>query len=86
MRLAVLLALSVLLGACEVVTEEHGNCSAATCGDGLSCVSYFDIGGNERNECLESCRDDEDCGEGRLCATNVADGPSDVCMDGQRAR
>ena len=82
MKWLVMAGLVLLMAGCEVVDQEGADCSGSViCGDGLSCVNYFDVAGQERNECFETCRTDNNCSAGRQCAEVVNDGPDGVCFD-----
>lgn len=61
---------------------EHGTCvTDCSCATGLACIGYWGFAGPLWT-CERPCADDRDCGWGTFCATEVADGPSYVCMLG----
>lgn len=56
--------------------EDCGN--DQQCAEGLTCISYFGIAGNELKSCEISCKNSIHCPSGQSCI-NIADGPQDIC-------
>jgi hypothetical protein len=61
-------------------TAKHGKvCGTdSDCAGRLRCVSYHAVTGREMRQCLFSCLDG--CPEGWACQGDVADGPSNTCV------
>lgn len=75
------LAMVVLAGlvGCETVGE-HEDCSGpAACASGLTCKTWFDVAGQERQTCEIGCNS-RLCPRDAMCAEEVDDGPEDVCV------
>jgi hypothetical protein len=59
--------------------KQGKSCAADSDCDGrLRCVSYRAVTGREQRQCLFSCLDG--CPEGWACQGEVADGPSNTCV------
>ncbi|MEL6342533.1 MAG: hypothetical protein AAFV53_05330 [Myxococcota bacterium] len=73
------------LAGCDGV-ERGGDCSdGSRCGDGLECVTWYDIGGDPVQTCGTSCdveSEDPDapCPDDEYCA-DMIDGPYNICWE-----